>query len=98
MRHRHCAPPVAIASVATVFVVFALAVAILTPAWEAADEPAHVLNVETLVRGHWYRIEGNAGLEPHQPPLYYLVLAGWQRSSWLGHETRTPWASVSVIL
>jgi uncharacterized membrane protein len=54
-------------------------VAILTPAWEAPDEPSHVLNVQTLVRGHWYRMERDAGLEPHQPPLYYLGLAGWQR-------------------
>jgi Dolichyl-phosphate-mannose-protein mannosyltransferase len=70
---------VALAAVVAAFIFFSLAVAILTPAWEAPDEDSHVLNVETLVRGHWYRMEPGAGLEPHQPPLYYLGLAGWQR-------------------
>lgn len=50
-------------------------------------------NVETLAGGHWYRIPTTgpdhrirgfpAGSwipnELHQPPLYYLLLAGWQR-------------------
>jgi 4-amino-4-deoxy-L-arabinose transferase-like glycosyltransferase len=60
-------------------VVLALQVAVLTPPWEASDEPDHVRNVETLVDGHMYRIRAGGGVEPHQPPLYYAGLAAWQR-------------------
>jgi 4-amino-4-deoxy-L-arabinose transferase-like glycosyltransferase len=77
---RDWAPRAALGAIAVAFAFLSFAVAVLTPAWEAPDEPYHVLNVETLVRGHWYRIQGDAGLEPHQPPLYYLGLAGWQKS------------------
>lgn len=51
----------------------------VTPAWESNDEPDHVRNVQLLVAGSWYRIEPNAGYAPHQPPLYYLLLAGVQK-------------------
>jgi hypothetical protein len=69
-------------------------IAIKTPAWEAQDEPDHVQNVEVLAAGHWYRIPGSllhqrsSGVstrsrfisnELHQPPLYYLLLAAYQR-------------------
>ena len=70
------------------FALLSLAVAFLNPPWEAVDESSHVQNVETLVGGHWYRIERGAGLEPHQPPLYYLLLAGLQRLS--GLPARVP--------
>jgi hypothetical protein len=70
---------VALGAVLAGFVVLALLVAVLTPPWEAVDEPAHVQNVETLAGGHLYRITKGSGVEPHQPPLYYGLLAGWQR-------------------
>jgi hypothetical protein len=63
------------------FALLSIAVALWNPPWEAPDEPSHVLNVETLVTGHWYRIAPGQGLEPHQPPLYYLLLAGVQKIS-----------------
>lgn len=56
------------------------AIAFMTPPWEANDEPWHVQNVERLAGGHWYRIsDPGAGFEAHQAPLYYLLLAAWQR-------------------
>jgi 4-amino-4-deoxy-L-arabinose transferase-like glycosyltransferase len=79
-------PYIALALVLAVFAASASVVALRTPAWEAADEPSHVHNVETLAAGHWYSIpvdisKGHRGrpLELHQPPLYYLLLAGLQR-------------------
>jgi 4-amino-4-deoxy-L-arabinose transferase-like glycosyltransferase len=66
--------------VLAVFVALSLAVALLTPPWEAADEPGHARNAIMLARGDMYRMEPGAGNEPHQPPLYYLVLAGWHRA------------------
>ena len=57
-----------------------LFIALRTPAWEANDEPDHMMNIEQLVSGRWYRIEPNAGYAPHQPPLYYLVAAGMQKA------------------
>lgn len=68
------------------YLALGLSVALATPPWEANDEVDHVRNVETLAEGRAYRIpstaigegSGDAGLEPHQAPLYYLILAGWQ--------------------
>ena len=81
-----------LAAVLIVFAVLASIVAVKTPPWEAADEPGHVQNIETLVSGHWFTIPSScslkpgigplfdcAGSEPQQAPLYYLVLAGWQK-------------------
>ena len=70
---------IAVLGVVAIFALFSSVVAVTTPAWEAADEPDHVHNVETLVSGHWYRMEQGAGLEAHQAPLYYLGLAAWQK-------------------
>src|SRR5215207_6205553 len=53
---------------------------VATPAWEAADEPDHVKDVETLASGDWYRMEPGALREAHQAPLYYAVLAAWQKT------------------
>lgn len=66
------------------FALLAGAVLSLTPPWESNDEPDHVQNVETLVAGHWYKITHDGNLESIQAPLYYLVLAGYQKL------TRTP--------
>jgi hypothetical protein len=74
-------PRFALVLVLAAFVTLSLSVAVLTPPWEANDEPDHVQNVETLVAGHLYRIQRGVGarIELHQPPLYYLALAAWQR-------------------
>lgn len=61
------------------FTLLAAAVMSLTPPWEANDEPDHVRNIETLVSGHWYRITPGSGFESHQAPLYYLLLAAYQK-------------------
>lgn len=83
----------ALALIILLFVALAWVIAAKTPAWQASDEPGHVQNIETLVRGHWYSIESRcyvakvdyvdallscSGDEAHQAPLYYLVMAGWQ--------------------
>lgn len=73
--------------VIVVFVVLGTVIALGTPAYESADEPGHVQDIETLVSGHWYGMNSKcrlsnrfcSGSEAHQAPLYYLVFAGWQR-------------------
>jgi 4-amino-4-deoxy-L-arabinose transferase-like glycosyltransferase len=81
-------PNLALGAIVIVFVVITSTIALQTPAWESPDEPSHVENVETLVAGHWYRIPTGSRIrsanvpisfELHQPPLYYLLLAGFQR-------------------
>jgi hypothetical protein len=61
------------------FTVMSAAVLALTPPWESNDEPDHIHNVEVMASGHWYRITPDSGLESHQAPLYYIVLAGFQK-------------------
>ena len=82
-----------LAGVIVVFVALSTLIAFKTPAYESADEPGHVENIETLVSGHWYGMESSCqftvqkplglfdcqGDEAHQAPLYYLAFAGWQR-------------------
>jgi 4-amino-4-deoxy-L-arabinose transferase-like glycosyltransferase len=79
-------PTVALAAILVAFLALTSVIAIGTPAWESADEPGHVDNIEHLVAGHWYHIpidnlthQVNRGNERHQPPLYYLIMAGIQR-------------------
>ncbi len=67
-----------------VFVFLGIVIAVNTPAYESSDEPGHVENIETLVSGHWYGMRSNcqppcSGNEAQQGPLYYLVMAGWQK-------------------
>jgi Dolichyl-phosphate-mannose-protein mannosyltransferase len=76
-----------------VFVALSSFIALKTPAWEAADEPGHVYNIELLVGGHWYGINTHcrfvlgSGVVPRtcrqnevqQAPLYYLAMAAWQK-------------------
>jgi hypothetical protein len=72
-----------------VYVPMALAFSLLTRAYEADDETAHLQNIEHIVRHHSLpRIAVANGLESHQPPLYYLVAAGWQEL--LGIRAFTP--------
>ena len=78
-------------SILAVFIALSALIALKTPAYESADEPSHVQNIETLVSGHWYGMNSKcawtpfgvvhcAGAEAHQAPLYYLILAGWQKA------------------
>jgi 4-amino-4-deoxy-L-arabinose transferase-like glycosyltransferase len=73
------------------FVALSSVIAIKTPAWEAADEPNHVVNIESIVGGHWYGITAHCrygsfstmpscgNYEAQQAPLYYLAMAAWQK-------------------
>lgn len=61
------------------FTLLAAAVLALTPPWEANDEPFHVWNVQTLVGGHFYDIGKDGNLESPQFPLYYMLLAAYQK-------------------
>ena len=73
-------PKVALAFIGAAFLVCCGGVAWYNAPWEAPDEPEHVQNVQTLVDGRWYRIGEADGIESHQPPLYYLAVAGWQKA------------------
>jgi hypothetical protein len=93
----------------TVFVSLASVIAIKTPAWESADEPGHVRNIETLASGHWYGMNSQcrfsrseslqllscSGDEAHQAPLYYLLFAGWQ--GLVGLPARAPFNGPVVV-
>ena len=81
------------------FIALASVVAYETPSWQSSDEPEHVLNIETLVSGHWYRMNMDcrppppptsllscSGDEAHQAPLYYALMAGWQELAGLPSE------------
>ena len=83
-----------------VFIALSAFIALKTPAYESADEPSHVQNIETLVSGHWYGMNSKcawtpfgivhcAGAEAHQAPLYYLILAGWQKA--IGLSVHAPY-------
>jgi hypothetical protein len=97
----------AFGGVLLVFAVIASVVAIKTPAWESADEPGHVQNIESLVSGHWYGIPSHcshlpqprvfdcAGTEPNQAPLYYLGLAAWQKA--VGISAQSPYRGRSDL-
>ncbi len=72
-------PRFVLVCVLVAFAIAALTVLLRTPAWEANDEPDHVRNIESLVRGEWYRVDPTVGAETYQAPAYYLLVAGWQR-------------------
>jgi hypothetical protein len=72
-------PGKALALTLLCFAALATAVLVLTPPWEANDEPDHVQNVERIVSGHWYGITRGSGIESHQAPLYYVLLAAYQK-------------------
>ena len=94
---RSRAPKAALVAIVLCSAFASVVIAWKTPAWESNDEPDHVRNVETLVRGRWYRIEKNAGYSPHQPPLYYLMLAGWQKALRMKAELPHPQQGDAVV-
>ena len=62
-----------------VYLPMALTYTLLTREYEPDDEAAHVQNIEYVVQHDSLpRIAVTNGRESHQPPLYYLLEAGWQ--------------------
>jgi 4-amino-4-deoxy-L-arabinose transferase-like glycosyltransferase len=69
----------ALAAIALSYLGLAVAYSLMTPAGEANDELDHVQYVEYIVQhGDLPMISVTNGDESHQPPLYYLLGAGWQ--------------------
>jgi len=69
-----------IAILVVAYLALALTFTLLTRAYEADDESAHTDYVEYIVQHHSIPHIGVAnGGESHQPPLYYLLEAGWQQ-------------------
>lgn len=82
----------ALALLTGIYVTFSVTYSVLTPAWEPNDELDHALYVEHIVaHGTLPRIALANGIESHQPPLYYLLVAAWQKL--LGIPAFTPSAS-----
>jgi 4-amino-4-deoxy-L-arabinose transferase-like glycosyltransferase len=66
-------------ALAGVYLAVELPYCLLTRAWEANDEIDHTMYVEHIVaHGTLPRIALANGIESHQPPLYYLLVAAWQ--------------------
>ena len=76
-----------LAVVAAIYLSVTLSYSLLTPAWEANDEVDHIGYVEYIVE-HGSLPPIGTGIESVQPPLYYLVVAAWQRV--LGIPVITP--------
>jgi hypothetical protein len=80
---------VSLAILAVVYLSSALTFSLLTRAWEADDEQAHTQYIEDIVGHDALPHISTANLqESHQPPLYYLLAAGWQEL--LGIPAFTP--------
>ena len=68
-----------VALLALVYFSFALSFSLLTRAYEADDENAHITYIEYVYQHHSFpAISTSNGAESHQPPLYYVLAAGWQ--------------------
>jgi hypothetical protein len=69
----------ALAGVCLAYLVLAVAFNLLTPAWDNNDENDHVKYIEHVTStGAPPRIAYANGIESHQPPFYYYVVAAWQ--------------------
>lgn len=67
-------------TVCLVYLGIALTYSHMTGAWEANDEMDHVANTEYIVQHRTlYPLRIEKWHETHQPPLYYMVEAAWQR-------------------
>ena len=63
------------------YLVITLAYSLLIPAWEANDEADHVANAQYIVEhGKLPPLRWQTWHETHQPPLYYIIAAAWQRA------------------
>jgi hypothetical protein len=66
-------------AVVALYLALATFVNVRTGAWENNDEAHHVAVAEYMLRtGHRPPVTGQSG-EAHQAPLYYVLLAGWQK-------------------
>ena len=100
MRVQLALPQLVLGIIILIFLALGTVIAIKVPAYESADEPDHVQNIETLVSGHWYSLTPHCRLtfhtiytctngdEAQQAPLYYLVFAGWQKI--IGQPVQAP--------
>ena len=69
----------AVSILVTTYLLWAVTFSVLTRAYEADDEQGHVQYVEYVVEHGAIPHISVANLqESHQPPLYYLLVAGWQ--------------------
>lgn len=61
------------------YLFLAMTYSFMTPAWEANDEVDHVKYVQYIIEHKTVPfIDAANGYESHQPPLYYILIAGWQ--------------------
>lgn len=68
-------------AIAVMYLIVAGAYSRLTGAWEANDEMHHVANTEYILQHReLFPLRFGSWHETHQPPLYYLIAALWQRS------------------
>jgi hypothetical protein len=82
-------PWASVVVLAVVYLPLAVTFSLLTRAYEADDEQAHTQYIEYIVRHDAIPHISVANLqESHQPPLYYLLAAGWQEV--LGIPAFTP--------
>jgi len=71
----------ACAATLLLYLAVALSFSLRTPAWENNDEQDHARYAEFIVgHGALPPISIANGIESHQPPLYYLTLAAWQKA------------------
>lgn len=79
-----------------VYLILALTFSLRTRAFEADDEGAHTQYVEYIVRHDAIPQISKTNLqESHQPPLYYLLTAGWQKVLGIPAFTPVPDRSLS---
>jgi hypothetical protein len=63
------------------YLAITLAYSLLIPAWEGNDEADHVANAQYIVEhGKFVPLRWQRWHETHQPPLFYIVAAAWQRA------------------
>ena len=70
-----------LAAICASYLALAITYSLSIPAWEANDEMDHVANIEFIVRHKTvYPLRYGTWHETHQPPLYYWLVARWQRA------------------
>ena len=75
----HLNTRISVVVLVVVYLLLALTFSLLTRAYEDDDEQAHTQYIEYVVRNDSIPHISTVNLqESHQPPLYYLLAAGWQ--------------------
>lgn len=63
------------------YLVITLTYSLFIPAWEGNDEADHVANTQYILEhGDLFPLRWQRWHETHQPPLFYIVAAAWQRA------------------